>query len=765
MLFVNPPDKEIAYIKEKISELCASEYGKRAIYALTFFQDINSLNIEINKINKLRKFLNIYRHLEPVSINYINEILQKIEKIDFLTEEETGKIFVNLKVVEGYVKSFLELEIIGEFLDDKVNYDSVFEVTTLLSYYLTFSGFIKNDATQELKQILDNKEQIRDKIHKIVDKVLLNKRKYLQDSFFVIRDGRYVLPVKANFKKDFRGIVRDTSHSGDTLFMEPFEISELNDQLLIINKMEEREKVKILKTITLELKKYYKDLIKILDVYGYWDSLVARVKGMEKYGLLFPEIDQKDIFIKSAIHPLLMDKNPVPNDFIIKENVNVLLITGPNGGGKTVALKTLAFVYAATYMAIPVSIANGSKIKFYEKFYFDILDIQDIEQGVSSFTAKMILWRKILDEADDRTLVIIDEMGSFTNPQEGSAISCAFLSYLIEKKATIVAGTHLDQIKEFLINRENSIIASFLWDDRLLKPTYKMVYGTYSMSYAIDVLKSMGFEDQFVKRCCNFLGRDFINLKKMIDNYSHKLSDIAKKSKEIDSIKDELRRVLAEKIEIFKQVKAKLLKMEREYEEKVKDLLNKYQNLLNLENQKANNKKYSFDNLLVEKQKVSDLIKNILPRKKKDFNVGDEVYLKELNKQGKIINIGKSKVSVLVDGKKLSFDKNMIYESIKENHAVKKDNNRFSQVSGIEKEFSIIDLRGYKVDDALAELEKFIDNAYLSGINKVKIIHGAGKGRLKEFIHDYLKRDSRIKKFSTGDLREKGGSYYTDVEF
>lgn len=765
MLFVNPPEKEIKFVKNQIIRLCASDYGRKAVSSLTFFQDKCSLQKEIDKIKKVKTLLEDYKHLESIPISFIDDILMKIEKVVFLTEDEAGKIYTTLKAIEFYIKSFLELKIIGNIFDDKIRYNLLFETLELMGRFFSQNGYIKNNATKELKEILDTKESIKEKIHKVIDNIFLHKRKILQDDFFVFRDGRYVLPVKASFKKDFGGIVRDTSQSGDTLFMEPFEITNLNDELIILKKMEDREKNRILKLITEELKNYYRDLLKILEIYGLWDSYIARIKYMEKFKLTFPEISDNGIYLKDAIHPLLFDKNPVPNDIIINGNNNVLLITGPNGGGKTVALKTLAYVYAATYMAIPVSVTNGSRIRFFERFYFDILDIQDIEHGISSFTAKMILWKEILEKADHVTLVIIDEMGSFTNPQEGSAISCAFLSKLMDKKATIVAGTHLDQIKEFLLNKKNSSIASLLWDDRLLRPTYRIVYGTYSISYAVDVLKSLGFSKDFIDECLAFLGSDFVNFKKMIENYKAKLMEIVKKDKEITELKSQLTTVLRERIEYFKYIKNRFLKMEREYEEKIKELLTKYENFLENVKEKPKEVRDLKESMLIEKNEISNIIRNILPKEKRHFDIGDVVYLKELNKQGKIINIGEKKVYILVDGKKLSFDKNMVYESSNEEKIMNINNNSYLSFSVEESRIDSIDLRGQKVDEAISLLEKFIDNAYISGIDKIKIIHGSGKGRLKEFIHNYLKTDKRIKKFYLGDIRERGGSYYTEVEF
>ncbi len=765
MLFVNPPEKEIKFVKDQIISFCASAYGKRVISLLSFFEDKHSLQKEIDKIGKVKILLDAHKYLESIPISFIDEILLKIEKVTCLTEEEIGRVYITLKSVEFYIKNFFDLKIIGNIFDGKVEYNSLFEATEIIGRFFTQNGSIKNNATSELREIIEAKEVIKGKIHKVIDSIFLNKRKLLQDDFFVFRDERYVLPVKTSFKNDFNGIVRDTSQSGDTLFMEPFEIINLNDELIMLKRMEDKEKTRILKMITEEMKKYYKNIIKILEIYGLWDSYVARVKYMEKFKLTYPEISDNDIYLRDAIHPFLLDKKPIANDIIIKGDKNILLITGPNGGGKTVALRILAYVYAATYMAIPVTIKKGSAIKFFEKFYFDILDIQDIEHGISSFTAKMILWKEILEKADEKTLIIIDEMGSFTNPQEGAAISCAFLSRLIERKATIVAGTHLDQIKEFFLNKKSCLTASLLWDDRLLKPTYKIVYGTYSMSYAVDVLKSLGFSKDFVSDCLVFLGSDYINLKKMIDNYKKKLIEIDKKRKEITELKNQLDSVLRERIENFKYIRSKFVRIEREYEEKIKELLIKYESFLERTKNNSKEIKNFEENLLVEKDKIFSTIKKILPKEKKHFEIGDLVYLKQLNKEGKIINIGEKKVYILIEGKKLSFDKKMVYESWGEKNTkeISVSNNFTFSIQNIN--IDSIDLRGKRVDEAIAMLEKFVDNAYISGIGKIKIIHGSGKGKLKEFVHNYLKTDKRIKKFYLGDIREKGGSYYTEVEF
>ncbi len=762
MFFKNIPDKEVSFVKEILKSYCLSEYGRSFVSSLEPLSDLESIIKEIEKTKYAELVYDEHKNLDTQPIPFINEIINKVSKVDYLSEEECGKIYLTLKTVEFYIKSFINLGLFGKIFNFYEECIKSFEVINYLSKVFSLSGTIKIDVTVKLKEIHTKKEEIKQKIHEKIDFIMRAKKKLLQEQFFVFRDGRYVLPVKAGFKKDLNGIVRDSSHSGDTLFIEPFELIDFNDKLFLIQKEEEKEKIKILKEVTTCLKSFSYPILCILKNYGYWDFILAKIKYKRDFNLNFPSLEGNEMYIRSAIHPMLIKKGGVANDFILDNDKKLLLITGPNGGGKTVALKTVASIYVLTYMAIPTFLAKDSKIKPFERFYFDIVDIQDIEQGVSSFTSKMILWKEILENADNKTLVVIDEMGSFTSPHEGAAISCAFLEHIINRDITALVGTHIDQIKEYFSQNILCKLASFLWDEKTYKPTYRIAYNVYSSSYAIDVLKSLNFDNSFIDKCFSFLNSDFIDLKKLIENYKRKIMELEKKNKELESLKNELIHILELKKGFLKSLKMKAFDLERDYKNKISELIKKYDEKIS-NSRDAGEKHRYIEELNKEGEKTFNLYKALLPKHKKTFNAGDIVYIKSIDKHGKVVDVQKNKVVVVFDGKKLSFDKSLLYEPIEKNSFVVQS--KKTDLIHIKGEVNnVIDLKGLKVEEAIMLLDKFIDDAYLSGLDKIKIVHGAGKGRLKEHILNYLKTNKYVKKINPCDYSVKGGGYITEVE-
>lgn len=765
MLIVNILKQEIEKVKSDLLSFAFSDYGKRHILSLSIL-DSSLMENEIERVKKTYRLLSIYLNIYPSHIPFIDELIKKIEKDSSITEEEMGKIFLVFITVKNLINLLISNNILDILCLKIDNYPVFLQILDKLSLFFDNTGIIKVEATPILHQINIEKEQVRNNIHKIIEDFFINKGKFLQEKFFVFRDGRYVLPIKANFRKEINGIVRDASQSGDTFFIEPIKLVELNDQLFLLQKKEEQEKNKILKLLSTEIKSISNILLNILSFYGYWESLVVRAIYMQKFNLNFPAFNKNEIIIKNAIHPMLITKNPIPNDIVLDNGKNLLLLTGPNGGGKTVTLKTIASIYALTYMAIPTPIEDSSSIKIFKKLFFDIEDIQDVEKGVSSFTSRMILWKDILSQADEHTLVIIDEMGSFTNPQEGAAISCAFLSELIKKGATVIAGTHLDQIKEFFVNVKEAQVASFLWDTKTMKPTFRIVYGSVAASYAINVVESLGFDKEFVHSCYSFLNKDFINLKNMQEKYQKKLYELHKNMEEVEALKKELKKTTLEKQELYKTIRHKLLDLQKTYKEKIENLLKVYEDKIAENDKDKKSMVYMKTKFEEEANKVSLYLNPLMPKLKKYFQKGDKIFIPSILKEGKVLEIYDEKVLVIIDNKKFCLPKTTIYDAIDNKSELKKSklalyqNHHYINYN----EELIIDLKGKRVEEAIEILQKNIDEAYLKGIRKIKVIHGAGKGNLRKGIQDYLATCELIKNFHQGDYLEKGGSYYTRAE-
>ncbi|MCX7990509.1 MAG: Smr/MutS family protein [Proteobacteria bacterium] len=759
--------RDLDKVLSDVAFFAETAYGKETVLKLPVLQSLNDILREQERLKKVQELLvkNAYQ------IPYIDDIrgyLDRTEKIDFLTEEEAGFIYINLSALVSFFERYENLKL-GSVLDYDYPYKTKLkDAQKDLSGYLTERGKININCSEELKKIFIEKDFFRESIVSKLEKLMNFKTKIFQDKYYTIRDGRYVLPVKANFKKDIKGTIRDTSQSGDTFFIEPEIISDLNDKLVFAEKREEIEKRKILLKVTDIIKKNLREIREGLYFFGYVDSLIARVKYLLRYDLYLPEIcENSDISLYNAYHPLFISKSDVvKNDFVLPKDKKIFLITGPNGGGKTVSIKTIMMITLLTHMAVPVSASEKSRVSFYKRFCFDMEDKQSIEAGVSSFTSKMLLWKDIIDNLSEDTIVFIDELGNFTNPEEGSAISIALLDYLVKKGGKVIAGTHIDEIKEYVFSREDGIVSSMLWDNREHRPTYKISYGFYSGSFAIEVLKKLGFQRDFIESCEKNLANDYIYIEELKKKREKEYLDSLELKEALESKKKELEKIEAERLSLLKRIedeKYNLLKKSVKEIELLKNRIEEEIKALPKDRKLAREFYKAFskegDELL---KKLSEV--NIIDFEDETLKVGDEVLLVNLNEKGKIIDIDGDNYNILTGKLKIWVNKSEIRKIDKVEK--KSEQNKINLSYSLPKTDIIpeIDVRGKRVDEALGLIDKFLDRAILSGLDRIKIIHGAGLGKLRESIHLFLKESSVVSSYKLGDAKEKGGSYYTVVE-
>ncbi len=764
MSFTGFDSEDLKRILSHISEFAETEYGKEFIKHIHILSSLSHIKLEQKRVLALKDFVRKTGFSIP-SVDDIRIHLQRATKVDFLTEDETGFIYINIKDILSFINKYYALGL-NQLLEN--GFERILELNELvkeLSIYLTESGKINPECSPELKKITKERDYIKETIHQRLDKLLDLTPHIFQDRYYTVREGRYVLPVKTNFKKDIKGTIRDTSQSGDTIFVEPESITSFNDRYILIIKKEEQEKRNILAKITARISENTALIKESLNFFGYIDSLMARVRYLLRYDLNFPDIREgKSFSLYNAYHPLFLEKQDVvKNDFLMPEDKNIFLITGPNGGGKTVSIKTISIIILLSHMAIPVPLSDRSYLSLIQNFCFDMGDHQNIDEGVSSFTSKMLLWKQIMENIDRDTIVFVDELGNFTNPQEGSAISIAFLEEIVKKGGRIIAGTHLDEIKEFVSVRTDGMVSAMLWDEKLKKPAFKISYGSYTGSFAIEVLRELGFQESFIKNCEKNLSSDYIYIEELKRKKQAEYFTCLMEREELEKEKKRLD-------EIIKEKELLLLRYKEEKNKLILDAKNEINGLL--ERMDRDIKSLPKDKRLAREfyktweNESKELLKN-LSRMGEEVDeeviIGDEVHLINLNKDGKVIAMDGEKYNVLTGTLKIWVDKEEIRKTAR--NVMDKKEIRSSETGHYYGESCPeIDVRGKKVDESIALIDKFIDRAYLSGARKVKIIHGAGTGKLRENIHSYLKTSPVVTGFSLGDLKERGGSYYTLVE-
>ena len=601
----------------------------------------------------------------------------------------------------------------------------------------------------------------------------------LQDRVVSVRDGRYVVPVKTNKRAVIGGIVHDKSSSGNTLFIEPAAIVELNNQLRDLEIKEDEEIRKILDRLSRIAQAFDVELLENQKLIARIDFLQAKAKFALEKEMSLPIInDEKILDIREARHPLLSGK-VVPIDVKIGGSYTTLIITGPNTGGKTVSLKTVGLISAMAQTALFIPALEGSKVCVFDDIFVDIGDTQSIEMSLSTFSASLTNIVRILDKATPSSLVLLDEIGSGTDPVEGAALAIAILNYLTQKGVMTFTTTHYSELKYYAVETSGVMNASVEFDVNTLSPTYKLEIGTPGKSNAFEISKRLGLPLEILQNAKNLIGEDTRNINKILAEIEEDKKEIEDKNREIDDYKKEIARIRNELKEKSKRLERKEEDIIKEAEDKANEILakaNKRSQEMLKEAKKSRNSntsdidrslnkirnKYKEGRIEREGDKLSLAKSSNIP---KSLKVGDMVIIAGINEKAEVIEAPDSKGNIKVQMGILKMDSN-----IKNVTKIKGENQtekNLTKVYNTKKAMYIsptLDLRGQRYDEAIRNLDKYLDDAMLAGLAKAKIIHGKGTGALIKGVNEILEGDRRISDFRFGDDKE-GGYGVTIVTF
>jgi len=770
---------EFSKILSHISKYCVTEKGKSKILSLKPLDSLQDVISEGKKVNQAKEIL-IQNDFPP--IDYLPDLTETLYRsriegvilgskqiLDVLKLAEVSrKLYQFLKPKDNEHNELLELR----------NYlfvDKVFEHQ--ISKVFTESGEIRDDASNELRSIRNEIKEKEFSLQKLVNKLLkqLSESYLVQEEYITQRDGRIVLPVKAEHKRHVRGFIHSESSTGQTVYIEPEETLELNNEILSLKFAEKREIEKILKTLTLRIGSQSNELLKSLDTIAELDSIFARAKYSIEIIGSFPSFDESKPFqIIDGRHPLLIKKiginNTVPLNLKIDKE-KVIVITGPNAGGKTVALKTMGILVLMAQSGIPIPANPDSNFHYFEKVLVDIGDAQSIEDDLSTFSSHLTNIKKIIEEASEKTLVLIDEIGTGTDPTEGAAIASGVLITLRDKGAIVLATTHHGSLKVIANQLEGFQNASMEFDTNELKPTYIFNQGMPGSSYAFEVAQRIGLDEKFINLAKEFLETDKIKIEEF-------LISLEKKSK---ALREQLHKLELENLRLkslSNLYQEKIDKLEKQKKEILADTKRKADEILETINKKLENaiknikeSNAARDVIKREKQEIEvtkkEIKKIFLHQIKEEsqyeLKVGDYASIKgttsvgiieELDKEKDkaLLTIGsikiKAKYSELVPAKKSEVED---YQPKKFDIATDNVNYR-------------LDIRGKRADEAELEIIKFLDNANMQGLDKVEILHGKGTGALKQLVKSILTNYKGVKNFYYANI-EYGGDGITIVEF
>jgi len=616
-------------------------------------------------------------------------------------------------------------------------------------------GFVKDEASDELlrvrKTIRIIEEEIRRRLESLINRP--DSGKFLADRIITIRNGRYVIPVKTSQVKKIFGIVHGTSSSGYTTYIEPQFVIHLNNKLTQLKEQEEEEVRRVLQRISEYIGDYSKDLSESFEACVEVDFLQCKYRFKKLVNGKFPQFGNW-IELYGVKHPILMQvkEEVVPVDIILKEKKG-LILTGPNTGGKTVALKTLGLSVLLFQSAIPIPADENSKLPLFEKVFTDIGDEQSIEQSLSTFSAHMRNVAEFIGKSDNHTLVLIDELGAGTDPIEGSALGIGILEYLKERNAWVFITTHHTPIKLYATTSDYYVPASVLFDRETLKPLYKITYNTVGESMAFHIAKKYGIPEKVIeiaKKHIGEFGEKYLQAMEKLSKYIQKYEEEHKKAeelrKELQKQKEDLEKLRRE----YEEAKRRGWKEAyREAKEYLRKLAHESQEIL----KKAKDKKEVKEFISRKKQELE----KIVPQEKSDIKVGDTVIF--MGKKGKVLEIKGDKAYLHLDRFKIWVD---VRELEKTSKYLPKEIPKVSVETPVKVERDTLNLVGKDINTATLELERFIEEAHSAGLKVVRIIHGIGSGKLKTAVKEALSKNEKVKFFRDAYPRE-GGSGVTVV--
>lgn len=780
-------------MKEKIQKI---NFSDGVLQSLEFdqiltkiadFASIDNNKIIIQKTKPLTSFEQIKR--KHALVNDAINIVKKHTDISFI---ETGIIFNDINFAsKGKMLSSLEIFQIANFISfhqriskiiDQAKYIApsinnslnqsinLTDLTKKIYQYIDTRGQIKSDATNTLRTLnkrLDNiGHEIKDKLESIITKNLKNN--IIQDNIITLRNDRFCLSIKASEKNTIPGIIHSTSDSGQTVFLEPIHTINLGNERQQIFLEVKKELDKILKMLVNNISDEYQSIIIKINEHNKLDEIFAIAfytlecdyNEFTTHSLKNTLIEKENYSLKliDACHPLI--DNVVPLNIDIKSPINAIAITGPNTGGKTVALKTTGLLTLMALSGLPIPARKGTKIPLYNAVFCDIGDEQSIEQSLSTFSAHIKSILQSINYGDNNSLILLDELGAGTDPDEGARLAVAILDYLVNYKAHIIISTHHSEVKKYVANSQTILNASMEFNIKKLMPTFKINIGIPGNSNALLIAKKLGLSNEIIQKAKSLISKEEIEYTQTIKNLNDQLKIINHQKAQNVQLKLKLKKAIS----ILKNDFSKINKTyEKKYLTKL-DLIHKQLNTLEtaiLQLQKDQDKKQlnKLQNEFNQQKKLLLSINQELTAETSgDFGLGDEVYIQSINKYGKIKNIhSRNNYEIETEQSRIIVKNNDIKLAKKKDEKIimnnKKNTFNISPISdpGIE-----IEIRGKPIDIAIEQAEKFIDHAARFGHRRAMIIHGKGSGKLKKTIRDILDNHPLIEKFENASFGEGG---------
>ena len=775
-------------IIDRLVSFAASDKAKERLKKLVPMTDIHDINAALSETSDALS--RVYAK-GAVSFGGVHDVGASVKRLEIGSSLNTVELLhiSSLLTAAARVKNYYE-----DTTDSLTGYFHALEpltpLNTEIKRCILSEDEISDDASANLRSIRRQKVLAAERIHTELNKMLNSSsvRNCLQDFVITSRSGRYCLPVKAEYKSQVPGMVHDQSATGSTLFIEPAAVVKLNNDIRELELKEQAEIEAILAELSAKASEFTDELLTDFQVLTTLDFIFAKAQMSKQYKCSCPVMNTNNyINIKKGRHPLIDPHKVVPIDIYLGKNFNLLIITGPNTGGKTVSLKTVGLLTLMAQSGLHIPALDHSELAVFDNVFADIGDEQSIEQSLSTFSSHMTNTVSILKEADAHSLILFDEIGAGTDPTEGAALAISILNDLHKRGITTMATTHYSEIKVYALTTDGVENACCEFDVESLRPTYRLLIGIPGKSNAFAISKKLGLPDYIIKDASARMDADDVQFEDLLSDLEHSRITIEKERAEINAYKQEIQQLKDElktksdrlderRDKILRKANeeaAAILKDAKEYADQTIKTMNKHgMTVKELEKQRSAIR----DKMNKRQEKLS--VQAAKPKAHKahdisEFKVGTHVRVLSMNLIGTVTAPPSPKGEITVQMGSLSTKTKInnleILVGYKDPEEAKKAPKgaggsgkiKMSKAASISHE---INLLGLTVDEAVAKLDKYLDDAYISRIPKVRIVHGKGTGALRNGVTAYLRGVPYIKSFRLGEIGE-GDTGVTIVDF
>lgn len=754
---------EFNRITKILETFCNTETTKMLAHHLLPSSQIDECLFSLNQTDEMYQLISRFQSMPFIEDFDIFELLNKIEKVTHLSIKEILTIKLFIKMIQNIIVYFKQaskekkqFESLNDDFEKLLFLDKLYDD---ISRVIDYDGFVYDDASTLLKEIREKLKHRELEKTKLSQTLIHKYQSFLSESKFVMRNNRLTLAVKDSYKNKISGIVHDVSQTNQTIYIEPKEMLDKMHEIDMLKHQEHNEIIVILTSLTMKIKLEHASLFNNLEIAIKLDLIHAKALLAKKMNAYKPSLNQDGhIALIKARHPLIDERVVVPIDVFFDETHHSMFITGPNTGGKTVALKTIGLLHLMAQSGLLIPASQNSNLNVFNQIFADIGDEQSIDQSLSTFSSHMTKIIKMTQTVTDNSLILLDELGGGTDPDQGISLARAIIEFFFKFKVNVILTTHYAELKTYAYEKEGVMVASVAFEESTLAPLYHLQIGVSGSSHALKIAKRLGLNDDIIEKATSFYDSKQTDLSKLMEQLNReRILSLEQQAK-----LEETQKILNQNVTDYE---AKILNLDQSKEKVIKDLSSKFKQQYEekikeisdiLEDLKAK-KAIDIPQYAQIKQKIGLKTAEQYEQTHDVLKVNDQVYIKPYEQYGYISNIKNDQVFVKFGQFEMAFETSDLRKEAPLKEQKRKVIHKKFDESIIPKaslsSFEI-DLRGVRYEEVHYLLDEQIDQAVLARLTQITIIHGYGTGALKDAVNKFLKKHAHVKSYRPGTHEE-----------